>query len=43
MHGLAGDIAASEKGIHTLMATDIVEKIPDAFSALINNGEIDLS
>jgi hydroxyethylthiazole kinase-like uncharacterized protein yjeF len=43
MHGLAGDIAASEKGIHALMATDIVDKIPDAFSALINNEEFDLS
>jgi len=43
MHGLAGDIAASEEDIHTLMATDIVEKIPDAFSVLINNGELDLS
>jgi NAD(P)H-hydrate epimerase len=43
MHGLAGDIAVSEKGVHTIMATDIVDKIPDAFTALINNGEIDLS
>lgn len=43
MHGLAGDIAASEKGLHSVMATDIIDKIPDAFSALINNGEFDLS
>ena len=43
LHGLAGDIAASEKGLHTVMATDILDKIPDAFSALIDNGACDLS
>lgn len=34
IHGLAGDIAASEKGEYTLVATDIVDKIPDAFHSL---------
>ncbi|MEW6109339.1 MAG: NAD(P)H-hydrate dehydratase [Nitrospirota bacterium] len=34
MHGLAGDIASSEKGMHSLIASDIIEKIPDAFSCL---------
>jgi NAD(P)H-hydrate epimerase len=43
IHGLAGDIATSEKGLHTVMATDILDKIPEAFSALINNGACDLS
>jgi NAD(P)H-hydrate epimerase len=34
MHGLAGDIAASEKGEHSLIATDIIDKIPAAFHSL---------
>ncbi len=36
MHGLAGDIAASEKGEHPLIATDIIDKIPVAFHSLRN-------
>jgi NAD(P)H-hydrate epimerase len=38
LHGLAGDIAASEKGMHSLIATDIIEKISEAFMCLKNNG-----
>lgn len=38
MHGLAGDIAALEKGMHSLIATDIIDKIPNAFSCLKMNG-----
>jgi NAD(P)H-hydrate epimerase len=34
MHGLAGNIAASEKGEHSLIATDIIDKIPIAFHSL---------
>jgi hydroxyethylthiazole kinase-like uncharacterized protein yjeF len=34
MHGLSGDIAASEKGEHSLIATDIINHISDAFSSL---------
>jgi ADP-dependent NAD(P)H-hydrate dehydratase / NAD(P)H-hydrate epimerase len=34
LHGLAGDIAASRKGQHSLIATDIIEAIPDAFHSL---------
>jgi len=34
LHGLAGDIAASKKGMHSLIATDIIEMIPEAFMQL---------
>lgn len=41
MHGFAGDIAASKKGEHSLIATDIIQTIPLAFKSLshgyINN------
>jgi NAD(P)H-hydrate epimerase len=33
-HGFAGDIAASEKGMHSLIATDIIDKLPAAFHFL---------
>jgi hydroxyethylthiazole kinase-like uncharacterized protein yjeF len=34
MHGLAGDIAASQMGMHSLIATDIIEHLPGVFAAL---------
>jgi ADP-dependent NAD(P)H-hydrate dehydratase / NAD(P)H-hydrate epimerase len=34
LHGLAGDIAASEKGHYSLIASDIIQTIPAAFKAL---------
>jgi ADP-dependent NAD(P)H-hydrate dehydratase / NAD(P)H-hydrate epimerase len=34
MHGLAGDIAASEKGEHSLIASDIIDSIPAAFKIM---------
>jgi ADP-dependent NAD(P)H-hydrate dehydratase / NAD(P)H-hydrate epimerase len=37
IHGLAGDIAASEKGMYSLIASDITDKLPGAFSSLKND------
>jgi len=34
IHGLAGDIGSSERGQHSLIATDIIDKIPAAFLSL---------
>jgi hydroxyethylthiazole kinase-like uncharacterized protein yjeF len=34
LHGLAGDIAASQKGMHSMIATDIIEHLAGAFAAL---------
>jgi hydroxyethylthiazole kinase-like uncharacterized protein yjeF len=34
MHGVAGDIAASEKGQYPMITGDIIDKIPDAFHYL---------
>ena len=31
IHGLAGDIAAKKKGEHSMIASDIIECLPDAF------------
>lgn len=38
IHGLAGDIAASEKGMHSLIASDIIERLPEAFAVLKTDG-----
>jgi ADP-dependent NAD(P)H-hydrate dehydratase / NAD(P)H-hydrate epimerase len=37
MHGLAGDIGTAEIGENSLIATDIINKIPAAFYSLKNN------
>jgi NAD(P)H-hydrate epimerase len=34
LHGLSGDIAASKKGMHSLIASDIIDHMPDAFLSL---------
>ena len=34
LHGRAGDLAAAEKSQASLLATDLVEKLPDAFRAV---------
>ncbi|HET6515584.1 MAG TPA: NAD(P)H-hydrate dehydratase [Thermodesulfovibrionales bacterium] len=35
LHGLAGDIAASQKGRHSLVASDIIESIPQGFRDIL--------
>ncbi|MDP2157892.1 MAG: NAD(P)H-hydrate dehydratase [Nitrospirota bacterium] len=34
LHGLAGDIAAETQGMHSLIASDIIESVPKAFHSL---------
>lgn len=36
LHGLAGDLAAEDKGKHSLIASDIIDALPRAFRILIN-------
>ncbi|MBM4128712.1 MAG: NAD(P)H-hydrate dehydratase [Nitrospira sp.] len=38
LHGLAGDLAVSEKGEYSLVASDIIEKIPAALRASKRDG-----
>lgn len=40
LHGLAGDNAAKEKGEHSLIASDVIEHLSDAYLALIRSDEI---
>ena len=37
VHGLAGDIGADKKGPHSLMASDIVNCLPEAIKGLSND------
>jgi ADP-dependent NAD(P)H-hydrate dehydratase / NAD(P)H-hydrate epimerase len=37
MHGLAGDMAAGNKGEHSLIASDIIDALPDAFKELYSD------
>lgn len=34
LHGLAGDTAAKEKGMHSVIASDIIRKIPSSFQSV---------
>ena len=34
LHGLAGDIAAEDKGLESLIASDIIDALPKAFKKL---------
>jgi len=35
LHSVAGDLARNDKGIHSLIATDVIEQIPNAFRKII--------
>lgn len=39
IHGLAGDIAAQKTGEHSLIASDIIRHLPDAFIQLLDNSK----
>jgi hydroxyethylthiazole kinase-like uncharacterized protein yjeF len=35
LHGLSGDIASSKKGMHSLVAGDLIDSLPEAFRELL--------
>jgi hydroxyethylthiazole kinase-like uncharacterized protein yjeF len=35
LHGLAGDLAAGQKGLHSVLSLDLIEAIPGAFGSLL--------
>jgi hydroxyethylthiazole kinase-like uncharacterized protein yjeF len=37
VHGLSGDVAKQEKGMISLISSDLVEYLPQAFSRLVTN------
>lgn len=37
LHGLAGDAVAKKKGEHSLIASDIIDSLPDAFLGLLDS------
>lgn len=39
LHSVSGDIAAEEKGVYSLIASDMIESLPKAFRKIIN-GEV---
>lgn len=39
LHSVSGDVAAGSKGIYSLIATDLIENLPEAFRR-IENGEV---
>ena len=41
MHGLVGDIVAIHKGEHSLMASDLLDHIPEAFKLLLGEEEVE--
>lgn len=38
LHGLAGDLAAYEVGMDSLMASDLIQYLPTAFKRIENKG-----
>ncbi len=39
VHGAAGDLAAAERGVHGMMAGDIVDRLPQAIASLVAHGD----
>ena len=35
LHGLSGDIVKTKKGVHSLIASDIIETMPDAIMEIL--------